>query len=81
MQLATVLAERPGGDDALFVDVGYPVEAGRPVERPDFRVELLAADELGVSALRFVFRTPLDRPGVHVYWGSRTRWAYQIPLY
>lgn len=58
----------------------FPVDPHRPVDRPDFRVELLAADELGVSALRFVFREPLNRPGVHVYWGSRTRWAYQVPL-
>jgi hypothetical protein len=58
----------------------FPVEAGKPVERPDFRVELVSADEQGISALRFIFREPLNRPGVHVYWGSRTRWAFQLPL-
>lgn len=58
----------------------FPVELDKPVERPDFRVELIAADELGISALRFVFREPLNRPGVHVYWGSKPRWANRLQL-
>lgn len=55
-----------------------PVDFDHPVERSDFRVELLAADELGVSGLRFQFAEPLAAPGRHFFWGSRTRWAYQL---
>ncbi|RMF83208.1 MAG: hypothetical protein D6744_05145 [Planctomycetota bacterium] len=51
---------------------------GTPLRTDDFVVELLEADELGVKGLRFRFREPLTRPGVHLFWGSPTRWAAQI---
>ena len=49
-----------------------------PLRTDDFTVELLKADELGVLGLRFRFHEPLTRPGVHLFWGSQTRWAAQI---
>ncbi|MBI5866552.1 MAG: hypothetical protein HZB38_18965 [Planctomycetes bacterium] len=60
-------------------DKPRPVDFDHPVKRDDFTVELLAADDDGISAMRFSFAQPLDRPGVHVFWGSRTIWAYRIP--
>ncbi len=42
------------------------------------RVSVLERDERGISALRFEFARPLSDPAVHLFWGSRTRWAYQV---
>ncbi len=55
-----------------------PVEPGKPVRTDDFVVEYVAGDEDGIAALRFTFFKPLDREGVHLFYGSRTRWATQI---
>ena len=56
-----------------------PFTVGQPAQGRGFTATPLAADENGVQALRFVFDQPLDSPGVHLYWGSATRWAYQVP--
>jgi len=42
------------------------------------RVRVLERDERGISALRFEFARPLSDPSVHLFWGSRTRWAYEV---
>jgi hypothetical protein len=51
-----------------------------PVEREEFRVECLEADPNGISALRFVFAKPLTREGVHLFWGSKIGWAWQVDV-
>jgi hypothetical protein len=51
----------------------------QPAQHQDFVVELLEGDEEGISALRFVFDQPLAQSGVHLFWGSQQRWAYQVP--
>lgn len=66
-----------------------PVDIGRPVVRPEFRVERIdaggagdggSAGADGIAALRFVFAEPLTRPGVRVFWGSTERWACPVPI-
>lgn len=59
-----------------------PVDFDAPVERPDFRVERIdrGGGEAGIAALRFHFEQPLTRPGVRVFWGSRERWAAEVPI-
>lgn len=43
-----------------------------------FRVRVLERDSDGVAALRFEFqRSPTER-GLHLFWASRTRWAYEV---
>lgn len=42
------------------------------------RARVLARDADGVKALRFDFSQPLRNPGVHLFWGSRTRWACPV---
>jgi hypothetical protein len=44
----------------------------------DFTAEVVDGGAEGIRALRFHFREPLDRPGVHVYFGSRVRWAFDL---
>lgn len=44
----------------------------------DLEIELVNRDDQGVSGLRFRLPAPADGPGVHVIWGSRTRWAAQV---
>lgn len=43
-----------------------------------FRVEILERDPHGIVALRFTFKQPPAAHHVHVYWGSRARWAYEV---
>lgn len=42
-----------------------------------FRVRVLERDAAGISALRFEFQRPPVHPGIHLFWASRTRWAYE----
>jgi hypothetical protein len=50
----------------------------QPARHENFTVEVLEADDRGVSAMRFTFDHPLAQTGVHLFWGSRTLWAYQL---
>jgi hypothetical protein len=43
-----------------------------------FRVKVLTRDAEGVEALRFTFARPISSPGLHLFWGSRTRWACEV---
>jgi hypothetical protein len=43
-----------------------------------FRVRVLERDAAGISALRFEFLRPPVPPGVHLFWTSRARWAYEV---
>jgi hypothetical protein len=43
-----------------------------------FRVKVLERDDAGISALRFEFQRPLSEPKLHLFWGSRSRWAYEV---
>ena len=43
-----------------------------------FRVEIVACNERGIQALRFVFAEPLDAPGVRIFAGSSIRSARPI---
>jgi hypothetical protein len=45
----------------------------------DFTVQVLERDPLGISALRFTFAHDLAQTGAQLFWGSQTRWAYQVP--
>lgn len=55
-----------------------PIDPGKPLVHGAFSVELLAADLDAVRALRFRFERPPGEGGVHLFWGSRTRWAYHV---
>ena len=44
----------------------------------EFTIEPLAADDAGVQAFRIAFKRDLSHSGVHVFWGSRSRWAFQL---
>jgi len=58
---------------------GRPLAPGPdPVQHGRFAVHLLAGDERGISALRFDFRDTIRQTGVHLFWGSPTRWACQV---
>ncbi len=61
---------------------GVSLEAlhGAGIETTDFVVRAVDADERGIKTLRFTFHEPLTRPGVHLFWGSATRWAYQVDV-
>jgi hypothetical protein len=55
-----------------------PGAAQQPVQHKNFTVEWLDGDDKGVSALRFTFEHDLAQTGVHLFWGSQERWAYQV---
>ncbi|MBU0617933.1 MAG: hypothetical protein KKI02_09470 [Planctomycetes bacterium] len=55
-----------------------PLALHQPLRYKSFIVEPLAGDSEGISTLRFTFDRPLAQTGVHLFWGSRTRWAYQV---
>lgn len=48
------------------------------VDRLGLRIEVRARDDDGIRRLRFHFTRPLTDPRVHLYWGSRVRWAQKI---
>jgi hypothetical protein len=43
-----------------------------------FTAEVIEADADGVAAIRFTFERPLTDPGIHLFWGSRVRWAMKL---
>jgi len=55
-----------------------PLILHQPVRYKSFTAEQLEGDSVGICALRFTFDHPLAQTGVHLYWGSQTRWAYQV---
>jgi hypothetical protein len=55
-----------------------PLALHQPLRYKSFTVESLAGDSGGISALRFTFDHALAQTGVHLFWGSQTRWAYQV---
>ena len=57
---------------------GWPFDQGRRLRQNGLGVELIEGDESGIAALRFTFDKPPGEPGVHLFWGSRTRWASQV---
>ena len=57
-----------------------PEKLAQPLRCKDFTVQLVDSDELGIKTLRYVFHEPLSRSGVHFFWGSRTRWACEVPI-
>ncbi len=59
---------------------GLPDLLAQPWRTADFTVELVEADADGIAALRFRFDQPPGRSGVHLFWGSRTRWAAPIDV-
>jgi hypothetical protein len=56
---------------------GIPAEVDR-MDDLGFRVRVLERDDAGIAALRFEFQRRPSPPGVHLFWGSRTRWAYEV---
>ncbi len=67
--LGRLVREATGGD--------IPAEVDRTADL-GFRVRVLARDAEGISALRFEFSRPPLPPGVHLFWTSRARWAYEV---
>jgi len=55
-----------------------PIKLNQPVVRTDFTATPVAGDADGITALRFTFNRSIAQAGVHLFWGSKTRWAYQI---
>ncbi|MEW6249294.1 MAG: hypothetical protein AB1716_01505 [Planctomycetota bacterium] len=53
---------------------GLPDHADRSADL-GFVVDVLERDADGVAALRFRFTRTLDDPRLHLFWGSRARWA------
>ncbi|MFH1747405.1 MAG: hypothetical protein ABIG44_10225 [Planctomycetota bacterium] len=49
-----------------------------PTAGEGFTVEVLEQENGEISALRFRFDQPLTAPGVHLFWGSRLRWANEL---
>jgi hypothetical protein len=43
-----------------------------------FRVAILERDDEGLQRLRFTFTRPLSADDVHLFWGSRVRWAQPL---
>ncbi len=43
-----------------------------------YRIEVLEGDDSGISRLRFHFDRPLTDPGIHFFWASRARWAFDV---
>jgi hypothetical protein len=56
-----------------------PLGPDRGATHADFDVQWHSGGSDGPTGLRFRFREPLAREGVHVLWGSQTRWAAQMP--
>ncbi len=72
-----------GGVGELFAQtsgVKWPVHEGQQVAGPVFNVTVEKVDPQtqGVTRLRFEFHEPIDRPGRHVYFGSRYQMAYPL---
>jgi hypothetical protein len=55
-----------------------PFVLRQPLRYKAFTVEPLEGDSNGISTLRFTFDHPVAQTGVHLFWGSQTRWAYQV---
>ncbi len=55
-----------------------PLDSEGPLRCKAFTVEAVARNSEGISTLRFTFDRPIAQTGVHLFWGSRTRWAYQV---
>jgi len=55
-----------------------PIRLGEMIAARGYRVELAGRDERGITALRFRFDRRPPAPGLHLYWGSGARWAYEI---
>ncbi len=45
-----------------------------------YRVALRDRDEEGFAAIEFSLERPAGANGIHLFWGSKTRWAWQVPL-
>jgi hypothetical protein len=65
-----LLIEQAGGGRLPWSD-------GQLVRHEGFTAQVLE-DEDGVSTLRFAFDQDLAQTGVHLFWGSETRKAYQV---
>jgi len=59
---------------------GYstPILPGRPAATADFTATCMDGDQTGIRSMRFEFKRPLTDPGVHLFWGSQTRWACRV---
>ena len=55
-----------------------PHQTEASTARAGFRVEILENDEDGIRAFRFTFDKPLSDPRIHLFWGSRVRWASEL---
>ena len=68
--LGRLVAEATGGT--------APLAGAQPVRRHGLTVLATQHDEAGVSALRFALDRPPGQSGVHLFWGSQTRWAAEL---
>lgn len=78
---------RIAGDRYFSGALGMLIRAATGRDIPDevdrtadlgFRVRVLQRDAAGIAALRYEFVRPLSDPRLHLFWASRTRWAYEV---
>ncbi len=64
----------------LIAEAGHGLELmpGTAVDARDLHVEVIDADDAGVSTLRFRRTGLIDDGHAHFYWGSRVRWAQPL---
>ncbi len=67
--MARLIEEATGGPIPDRVDAPPPY---------GFVVTVLERDAAGISSLRFEFDRPLGADDIHLFWGSRARWAYEV---
>ncbi|MCA9244975.1 MAG: hypothetical protein KDA32_13535 [Phycisphaerales bacterium] len=55
-----------------------PLEISEPQRFDGYSVELLDRDADGFAGIRFTLERPPGADGLHLFWGSKTRWAWQV---
>lgn len=68
--IGRLVAEAAGG--------ARPFDPGPVSYKNGLQVKRMEGDDDGIRALRFRFDPPPGSPGVHLFFGSRVRWAYQV---
>lgn len=56
----------------------FPDSMNTPLECDGFTILALDFDARGVSRIRVRFSKPPTGDGIHLFWGSQTRWAWQV---
>lgn len=67
----------------LVKEAGHPeiaVAHDKPIVWKDLKIWIVDADHEGVKKLRFDLGPCAESGKAHFFWGSRTRWAGQVPM-